>query len=158
VWRWAFLASAIGWAAALPIAAWLTARPSAPVSAFALAVYALGGVVCHQLPERSFHLWSVQMPVCARCTGIYVGGAIAAVASIVTVRLTGPSRVEGQPRAKSTLLLSALPTVATLVFEWTTGQAPANPIRAVAGFPIGAAVVWVILSAIRGPAPPRERK
>jgi uncharacterized membrane protein len=29
--------------------------------------------VCHQAPDRSFHLRGYPMAVCARCTGIYVG-------------------------------------------------------------------------------------
>lgn len=28
---------------------------------------------CHQLPERSFHIHGVQLPLCARCTGILIG-------------------------------------------------------------------------------------
>lgn len=28
---------------------------------------------CHQMPERSFYLWGVQFPVCARCTGVLLG-------------------------------------------------------------------------------------
>lgn len=28
---------------------------------------------CHQLPERSFHYHEKQFPVCARCTGIFIG-------------------------------------------------------------------------------------
>ena len=34
-------------------------------------VYQLGSLICHQRPERSFHLAGVQMPVCARCFGLY---------------------------------------------------------------------------------------
>ena len=30
-------------------------------------------VVCHQKPERSFFWKGKQFPVCARCTGIYLG-------------------------------------------------------------------------------------
>lgn len=30
-------------------------------------------VLCHQMPERSFHYNGKQFPVCARCTGIFFG-------------------------------------------------------------------------------------
>jgi uncharacterized membrane protein len=29
--------------------------------------------LCHQMPERSFHFKGRQFPVCARCTGIFIG-------------------------------------------------------------------------------------
>lgn len=32
-----------------------------------------GHIICHGLPERSFHIKGHQFPVCARCTGIYLG-------------------------------------------------------------------------------------
>ena len=28
---------------------------------------------CHQLPDRSFHICNMQLPLCARCTGIFLG-------------------------------------------------------------------------------------
>lgn len=31
------------------------------------------GLTCHQIPERSFHLYGYPFAVCARCTGIYFG-------------------------------------------------------------------------------------
>lgn len=31
---------------------------------------------CHRLPDRSFHYKSYQFPVCARCTGVFVGNVI----------------------------------------------------------------------------------
>jgi uncharacterized membrane protein len=34
------------------------------------------GVLCHQIPERSFHLDNHPLAVCARCTGIYAGFAL----------------------------------------------------------------------------------
>ncbi len=33
----------------------------------------IGSAVCHQMAERSFILEGKQLPVCARCTGIYSG-------------------------------------------------------------------------------------
>jgi uncharacterized membrane protein len=139
MWRRAFVAAAIAWAAALPLAAWIAARPDASsLYALAFGVYAAGSVVCHQLPERSFHLWGAQLPVCARCTGIYVGGAVAAMTTLDS---------RAKPYARRILLLAALPTAASLIYEWTTAQMPANAIRALAGLPLGAAVAWVVMSA-----------
>ena len=34
---------------------------------------------CHQMPERSFFIHGYQFPVCARCTGVYLGAAFAVV-------------------------------------------------------------------------------
>ncbi len=40
----------------------------------------LGGGVCHQLPERSLQVWGVALPLCARCSGSYLGALIGLVA------------------------------------------------------------------------------
>ena len=152
--RRAFLVGSTVWVAAIPLAAFVASRPAAASAAygFALAVYAIGRVVCHQLPARSFHLWAVTLPVCARCTGIYVGAAATAIALSVTRSVpaeaqrakAGASRFGGQASARVVLLAALVPTAATLVFEWTTGTMPANWIRALAGLPLGAAVAWAI--------------
>lgn len=28
---------------------------------------------CHQMPERSFYIRGRQLPICARCTGVFIG-------------------------------------------------------------------------------------
>ena len=33
----------------------------------------IGFALCHRLPERSFFIHDHQLPLCARCTGIYIG-------------------------------------------------------------------------------------
>ena len=140
--------AAIGWAALLPLATFAASRPQSTAGSFGLAflVYGLGSVICHQLPTRSFQLWATQLPICARCTGIYAGGAIAALVEIGGV--TGlTSRRDTHPtpvRARAVLFVAALPRVATLVFEWTTGQPPSNVLRALAGVPLGATCVWLV--------------
>ena len=37
----------------------------------------MGSAVCHQMVERSFIFDGMQMPLCARCTGIYTGAFFA---------------------------------------------------------------------------------
>lgn len=39
-------------------------------------IYRAFGFLCHQIPERSFHLEGHALGVCARCTGIYSGIAV----------------------------------------------------------------------------------
>ena len=36
----------------------------------------LGYAVCHQIEERSFFFHNLQSPLCARCTGMYLGGLL----------------------------------------------------------------------------------
>ena len=134
---------------ALPLATLAASRPAASsaVSLLTLAVYAIGSVICHQRPERSFVLWSHQMPVCARCTGIYIGAALAAI--VFAFRRGGPAcppRADTRvgPYARMVLALAAQPAIATLVYEWTTGVTPSNWIRAASGLCLGAAVAALI--------------
>jgi len=49
---------------------------------------------------------------------------------------------------RAVLLAAALPTLATLVYEWTSGHMPAHSIRAAAGAPLGATVAWMVLSSM----------
>lgn len=43
------------------------------------AIYRAFSYVCHQIPERSFFIAEHQFAVCARCTGLYAGFAVAAL-------------------------------------------------------------------------------
>lgn len=151
--RRAFLAAAILWTLALPLATWAASRPhaSALPYAFAFTVYGLGSFVCHQRPERSFFLWGAKMPVCARCAGIYLGGAVAAIGSAFLVlgsRFGSGFKVLGAYRQQQiALVLSVVPTAATLAYEWSTGHMPAGWVRALAGAPMGAVVAWIVMTA-----------
>jgi len=44
-----------------------------------LTIYRTFSYFCHQIPERSFFIAGHQFAVCARCTGIYSGFAIATI-------------------------------------------------------------------------------
>jgi uncharacterized membrane protein len=146
--RAAFIAAAAAWAALLVVAPWLASQPHAsPIaSALILAVYGIGSLVCHQLPERSYHLWSAQMPVCARCAGIYAGAVVgAAFALRASASLRRRDSRAARPRRM--LALAVTPTLITLVYEWSTGVMPSHAIRAAAGFPIGLVVAWLVVAA-----------
>jgi hypothetical protein len=159
-----FVAASVAWAVALPLAALAASRPhhGSAVYLFTLAVYGIGSVVCHQIPTRSFHLWAAQMPVCARCTGIYAGAAAAAVMAFAcldslrkAVEGAAPGRSSsGLYNPRLVVALAAVPTLATLVYEWTTGSTPSNRTRAAAGACLGAAVAVVVL--LHAPARSRE--
>jgi uncharacterized membrane protein len=67
---------------ALTIAGLIVSAPFAQAYGhpeFAAAIYKAFSFVCHQIPERSFHLAGYQFAVCSRCTGLYAGFAVAAL-------------------------------------------------------------------------------
>ena len=149
--RRAFVFATVAWSLALPLATFAASGPhsSSGLYLLSLSVYFGGGVVCHQLPPRSFFVWGSQMPVCARCTGIYAGAAVAAIVAVV-MRRGGPmcppgaDTQDGPYDARVAFVLAALPTAATLAYEWITGPTPSNWTRAAAGVPIGAVVAWIV--------------
>jgi uncharacterized membrane protein len=61
----------------------------------------IGYAVCHQLPERSFHLAGEQLPLCARCSGTFLG----ALAGFVLLTLRGRHRAIGLPPVPITVML-----------------------------------------------------
>jgi uncharacterized membrane protein len=145
--------AAVVWAAMVPAAAYAAALPADQSAAqvFAFVVYAFGSAICHQRDERSFHLFAEQLPVCARCTGLYAGAAIAAIAYVGLFRspVSGPpSRAVAAGTARVLLASAAVPMAASLVYEWTTGDVPSNLVRAGTGIVLGGAVAYVILAAV----------
>src|SRR5207248_1619105 len=56
------------------------------------ALFPLGRHICHQRPTRSFFVHGQQMPVCARCTGLYVGAAVAAPIALLAATAMASAR------------------------------------------------------------------
>jgi uncharacterized membrane protein len=161
-------AAAVGWALLVPLAAYAASLPRGSVwHPLALGIYGLGSVICHQRVERSFHLFGAQLPVCARCTGIYVGAAVAVVMAWIVgsgfsriatgfgrIARVGMLRLKAEPtndvfETRVLLAFAALPSGLTLISEWTTGRVPSNAIRAATGLVFGAAVWVAILRELR---------
>ena len=118
---------------------------------FVAHLYAAGAQICHQRPERSFALADVQLPVCARCFGLYLSGAIGA--TMAWLRAAGP-----QPHARIVLALAAVPTGATWGMEAAGLADFSNVIRATAALPLGAAAGWVFVQMLRYDAESNGRK
>ena len=136
-----FLALALTAGACLWVAA-LVAAANHPKGVLSGIVYGLASTVCHQRPERSFVLTTRQFPVCARCTGLYVSGAWAALAAWL-----GACRAPRQ--ARRLLLLAAVPTAMTIPVEWLGLSPLSNVIRAGTALPLGAAAGWTFVRALR---------
>lgn len=107
--------------------------------------YAVGGVVCHQLPERSFFVEGHQLPVCARCTGLYLGGVVGLVAWWGG-RFAGLWRPRPLP-PRRVLMMLALMGVPTVV-SYTSGVLGiwdgSNATRAALALPLGLAAGAVV--------------
>ena len=128
----------------LPVATFAAADASSvhALSAVVLVVYGIGRLVCHQRPERSFFLWAHQMPVCARCTGLYV--AAAAGAPLALLFATGMSGA----RARALAALAGMPTLLTWTAEMAGMAHPSNTVRAVAALPLGFVAAWLVIATL----------
>lgn len=66
---WGIVAACAGWLALIVAAPFTTAQGRAGGGG----LYWIFHSICHQIPERSFHLAGEPFGVCHRCTGLYVG-------------------------------------------------------------------------------------
>jgi uncharacterized membrane protein len=138
----ALTVGAIAWVGALFAAA---VHASEPFSAF---LYGFASAVCHQRPERSFTFEGHQLPVCARCAGLYFSGALGALGAWLPLQ-TAPNR------SRVLLIVAAVPTLLTIPIEWLGWSPLSNVIRAAAAVPLGAAAGWIFVRMLR--AERRER-
>ena len=82
------------------------------------------------------------MPVCARCTGLYLSGAIGAL-------LGWAGRARHVRASRILLLAAAVPTAATWLLE-ILGVLPfSNAARFLAALPLGACAGWVFVRMLR---------
>lgn len=111
-----------------------------PLALSALA-YLAGSVLCHQRPERSFHLAGAQLPVCGRCTALYLAGALGLLFGTVVPGGREPMRVlAGRFTWRALLIAASLPIALSVGLEWAGVWAGSNAVRAVSALPLGWAV------------------
>jgi len=111
-------------------------------------IFLVGSVVCHQIPERSFYWAGHQLPVCARCTGLYVSGTVGLIAwlAVKTARRWRPIAID--PRAAlRVLVIAAIPTALSLATGLLSVWNGSNVTRAVLAIPLGG-VAGAIVAAV----------
>jgi uncharacterized membrane protein len=123
----------------LAIGLWVAALLLAPA-----ALFPIGAFICHQRPERSFFVHGQQLPVCARCTGLYAGALLAAPLALLTA---GPLVAA---RARTLLALAALPTLITWILEFAGFAHFSNIVRFTAALPLGGAASWLVFAVTDG--------
>jgi uncharacterized membrane protein len=106
-------------------------------------VYEGAGLICHQRPERSFHVAGVQLPVCGRCLGLYLSSAMGALGVWLT------SRKFGFARTRAALIVAAVPTALTVSLEFLGIIQPGNVVRAISALPLGAVAAWSFVGSLR---------
>ena len=101
-------------------------------------LYASGSVICHQLPERSFFLDGQQLPVCARCTGLYLSAAVGFLAWLIWKTARGWRKfvVSARP-ALAIVIVAALPTALSYLTGVVGLWDGSNVTRAVLAVPLG---------------------
>jgi uncharacterized membrane protein len=124
---------------------WTVADPDAPSGrerrGLSMAARLVGTQVCHQRPDRSFHLRGRSLPVCGRCTGLYLSGALGLL-------VAAPRRRRAARRPRTWLAIAAVPTLVTWTLEVVGLWNPGTPLRALAALPLGLAAGWLIGRAI----------
>lgn len=76
-WRWALFALAI-----IITVVWLFLTPEGVLGK----ADAVGYAVCHRIEERSFHIGERPLPMCARCSGMFLGAVLGMVYQAVQGR------------------------------------------------------------------------
>lgn len=141
-WRWLLFA-----ALALLLLGWLNNTPAGLLGK----ADAVGYAVCHQIDARSFHLDGQPMPLCARCSGMYLGFLTGLAFLALTRR-----RVAGMPSLKVLLVLGLLGLLFAVdginsylqLFPNAPGlYPPHNTLRLLTGSGVGLAIAAVLYPA-----------
>ena len=138
--------------------AWVAVVVAAPLALahgyalFPAILYEAAGLICHQRPDRSFRLEGIQLPVCARCFGLYAAAAAGALVAGMAGRVAAGEVLTR--RASWILAAAALPTAATVALEWAHFLAPGNAVRALSALPLGATAGHFFVRALAAGSPP----
>lgn len=111
---------------------------------------AIGYAVCHRIAERSFHLHNQPLPLCARCTGIYLGvmiglGVFAARGRLRATQLPPLRLLAAQLALAATIAVDGLNSYLSLFEFYTPLYPPHNTLRLFTGLAAGTAMITLAL-------------
>jgi uncharacterized membrane protein len=93
---------------------------------------------CHGIPERCFTVWGVPMPICARCTAIYVGLTASLIVFFLLPRMT-------EFAARVMLLIAVTPLAVDGLTQLVRLRESTNALRMATGLVAGIAFgLWAI--------------
>lgn len=138
------------WAALIVAAPFGAEAVSHDVRVATALTYVVSGYICHQRPERSFHLDGLRMPVCARCTGLYLAAPLG-LAGVMFMRRRHAADDRTYRRWRIAIVAAALPTVISVGLEWVGGPGLSSNIsRALTALPLGAVLAAAVGAALAG--------
>lgn len=114
---------------------------------------AIGYAVCHRIDVRSFHLGTRALPLCARCTGMYLG-ALAALGGLLAL---GKARHGGFPRPALLVLfglfaaawaVDGLNSYLTLIPGAPHAYEPNNVLRIATGLLMGLTLGVIVFAGV----------
>jgi len=138
-------AAACVWTLVLVLAPLALARGVFPIGT--VATYQSASILCHQKTERSFTVGKMQMPVCARCFGLYLaGGAGALMAFVFSRRRPAPS----VHVVRMVLSAAAMPMLLSIGLEWLGVIEGSNVSRFASALPLGFSAGWLLQRTVIG--------
>ncbi|MCC7449288.1 MAG: DUF2085 domain-containing protein [Anaerolineae bacterium] len=149
--RW--LSLLVGIAAGCVLALWMLGTPPGVLGK----ADAVGYAICHRIADRSFLIDGVPMPLCARCTGIYLG----VMTSFLIAFASGRTRASQLPSLKVGMVLGLFVVIMGIdgvnsyiqLFPNVTGvYEPHNWLRLVTGMFCGIAMFHLVLPVFNGTA------
>jgi uncharacterized membrane protein len=106
-------------------------------------IYGAFGILCHQLPERSYFIEGHKLAVCSRCTGIYFGFAF----TLLLYPLIRSLRSVSMP-PRSYLLLAAVPMAIDFGLTFFGVWQNTHTSRLLTGALLGSVAVFYVMPGI----------
>ena len=97
--------------------------------------------LCHGIPTRCLELWSVPMPICARCTAIYAGLILGIAFFLILPRIQAHI-------ARRILAVAAVPMLIDGLTQLAMLRESTNLLRIETGLVIGVAFTFWALSEV----------